>query len=406
MLQVNCNGGVQILYIQGSEMSSAPTIEDRVDTVHREFVADRMGRIRQVGTVDFTGKMAGKLQQVCEKSLYHFCLFVLGRQYLTGTLHKQVCNWLMWTPPFRKLLLMPRRHAKTSIVSHGLPLHMVVQPEGGMYMPHKAGSEMRILLAGETVERAQGNMRVLRNVMESNQMFRGLWPHLAWEKPQREASKWNETALIVPRSENYPDPTIFALGVGAAVAGARHDAHVKDDLVSEKAANSPTIMETVIAWHRNTRALFDDPDKSLEFIIGTRWAVHDLYSWVIANDPSVAALSRSIIEDGRIIYPEAFTAETIERLKVEFGIMFPLMYMNNIGDPDLVDFTAEDLRFFLLDGNVCTYEHNQMDDALEKRYGGDPDQVFFEIQRGDKLSADVMHHIGNMRDSYLRLKGG
>lgn len=387
-------------------MSTPPTVEERVEAVHREFVSDRMGRIRQAGTVDPSGLAVDKFRRICERSLYHFCLFVLNRQYLTRDLHSPACNWLMHTPPYRKLLLFPRRHAKTSMVSHGLPLHIVIQPEGGVYMPEKEGCDMRILLAGESSERAQGNMRVLRNVMESNTTFRGLWPHIAWEKPKRDATKWNETALIVPRNENYPDPTIFAIGVDGSITGARHDVHIKDDLVSEKAANSPTVMEGVIRWHRNTRALFDDPDTSLEFIIGTRWAVHDLYSWVIMNDPSVASLTRSIIEDGTIIYPEAFTMETIDRLKIEFGIMFPLMYMNNIGDPDLVDFTEEDLRFFLLDGNVCDYEHTQFDDALEKRFNVETDKPFFEVQRGDRLTSEVMSHIGSMKDSYLRLKGG
>ena len=79
--------------------------------------------------------------------------------------------------------------------------------------------------------------------------------------------------------------------------------------------------------------------------------------------------------------------------------------MNDIGDPDLVDFTEDDLRFFMLDGNVCLYDHCQFDDALENRYNA-ADVPFFEIARGDKLSADVMSHLGSIKDAYLRLKGG
>ena len=114
-------------------------------------------------------------------------------------------------------------------------------------------------------------------------------------------------------------------------------------MISEEAANSEVVMQTAIDWHTNSRALFDDPDKSLEFIIGTRWAVHDLYSHIEETDPTVDMEVRSIVEDGRPIWPEAFTMETVARLRTEFRTMFPLLFMNSAADPMLVDFPEEDI---------------------------------------------------------------
>ena len=367
--------------------------------IHQEFIADRRGRLRQAGTVDPHQGFVQFWRDFCERNLLVFAYVILGRDYLTRSLHLPVCNWLMRTPPYRKLLLLPRRHAKTSIVSHALPLHILIQPKGGIYMPNKQGCDMRVLLAGETMPRATDNMRVMRNVLESNELFRGFWPQLCWEKPSRDADKWNEVALVLPRNIDYPDPSIRAIGVGGAIVGARHDVHIKDDLVGEAAANSEVEMANVIRWHVNSRALFDDPNKSLEFIIGTRWAVNDLYSVIMNEDPSVDYVVRSIVEDGATIYPEVFSLSDVQRLEREFGTMFPLLYMNNIGHPDLVDFNEADLRFFDLDQGVLFYEDDPRDEILEERFG-QPSPI--TIERGERLDFDKL---SRRKQWYLRRYG-
>lgn len=724
------------------------SVESRHNRIIEEFVADRQGRIRQAGTVDPDRHAPDKLRLICERSLYHFCLFVLGRQYLTRSLHMPICNWLQKVPTWRKMLLLPRRHCKTSIVSHGLPLHIIVQSKGGLYMPEKPGCDMRVMMAGETETRATDNLRVVKNTLESNELFRGLWPHLVWDNPRKEADKWNEKMLVLPRNENYPDPTYRAIGVGGAITGARHDVHIKDDLVTEEAANSEVVMQGAIRWHTNSRALFDDQDKSLEFLIGclpadtqitmrdgtkrsicdvvvgdsvwspsadgsfecrkveavipqgyaetwiigtnsgeieatgnhpflvskgkcklewvradqlqagdlvvgqkstvrgvsvfdedfvwlmgmmwgdgwvnsrerrgyvcfspgvdeeqnqrvltllkkyvsankwtltkggyyrcdtvggaqklvdlglcagakkkripdwvyqeglenrraflqgfiaadgswvsnesyrveicnkelledlvhlaklcgvrpgqvltrerwsqppnspepfrsvsyscsfnfgavgrvefsgsrnltgwknvgrdtrmdknlrfvriekitkrsiqvpvwdltvegnpafmanglavhnTRWAVQDLYSYVIENDPTVSTVVRSIVEDGKPIYPEAFTAETVERLRKEFGVMFALLYMNNVGDPDLIDFSEEELRFFSLVGNNCIFDEDVRDAQVEGLNEMMAARGDFHIERGERLTSKVLEEMA-AQDGYWRTR--
>ena len=369
-----------------------------------EFVIEN-GRIRQAGTVDPMREFLNEQRRIFETNLYEFVYGVLGRQYLTPGLHNEVCSWLMGTPPYRKLLLLPRRHAKTSIVSHGLPIHLLIQPkDNNIYIPGKDGRDTRILLAGETADRAQDNLRVIRSIFEQNDFFRALWPEHVWQNSRKESEKWNEKALVIPRNENYPDPSIRAIGVGGAITGARHDVHIKDDLVSEEAANSELVMHGAIQWNTNSRALMDDQDRGLEFIIGTRWAVQDLYSYIIKNDPTVAVMRRSIIENGRIIYPEAFSPETVERLRKEFGAMFALMYMNNVGDPELVDFFVEDLRMFSLEGGTLVLEEDGRDVALHGKI-----QTVYNrhaspaAERGEPLAEWIDRFSGSIgRDHYFR----
>lgn len=375
-----------------------------IDDLYRvEVVADKNGRLRQAGTIESTeGQAIIDIRARAETDLFFFCYFVLGRDYLTPTLHAPVCRWLTTTPPVRKMLLLPRRHAKTSIVSHGLPLHILIQPEeNNIYMPGLAGCNMKILMAGEVEKRASENMGVIRAVFEQNYRFRGLWPHLCWENPRRQASAWNNTSLVIPRNVHFPDPSIRAAGAGGAITGTRPHVAIKDDIVSEEAANSPQVMQNAIDWHQNTRALYEDQNTSLEMIIGTRWAVRDLYSHIIENDPTVEVMIRSIIEDGKPIYPEAFTMEMIEQLRSPAGVgpsMFALMYMNNVGDPDLVDFPEGELRFFRRDGNVITFDEDYRDHVAEKRVKNDALDL---PHRGMRVNEAIDRHLSN-REQYFR----
>lgn len=363
-----------------------------------ELVVDKKGNLRQAGTVDPAGKALIATRKKAERELYFFCKTVLKREYLTPTLHGPVCQWLTKTPPVRKMLLLPRRHAKTSIVSHGLPLHILIQPQdNNIYWPGLAGCDMKILMAGEVEKRAAENMGVIRLVLESNPTFRGFWPHLCWENPRRQATAWNNTSLVIPRNVHFPDPSIRAAGAGGAITGTRPHVAIKDDIVSEEAANSPQVMQNAIDWHRNTRALYEDQDRSLEYIIGTRWAVNDLYSNIIQNDPTVEYMIRSIVEDGRPIYPAAFTMESIEQLRVSMGVMFALLYMNNVGDPDLVDFPEEELRFFKREGGLIWFDDDLRDGTLQKKMT----EVLNPNKRGMTV-ADAIQEYTSGRDMWFK----
>lgn len=371
----------------------------RVETV----IDKSTGKLRQAGTVDPDGELPLKIKRDSERSLWYFTRTILGRGYLNGPLHKPVCNFLQTSPPYRKMLLLPRRHAKTSIVSHGLPLHMLIQPkENNPYFPGRAGRDIRILMAQETERRALDNMRVLISNLEGNQLIKALWPEVTWDNPRAQSRKWNEKALIVPRSIEYPDPTISAIGITGAVTGGRFDAIIKDDLIAEEAANSETVMAKAIDWHTNSRALFDDYDKSLEFIIGTRWAVTDLYSHIM-EDPTVEYIVRSIIEDGEPIYPEAFSHETIARLRVEFKTMFPLLFMNSAADPSLTDFAPEDLRFFSWGAQGLIIDTDYRDQALAQRYDPRTKPPLPEL-KGRHFDRETVESIFHGRDEFFRFR--
>lgn len=371
-------------------------------------INQRTGEIRQAGASG-PGAFIDEFRSRCEKSLYLFAKGVLGLDRMTLSLHKPACQFLEKFPPYRKLLLMPRDHLKTSIC-RSLAIHMLLQPtETNEYIPGKEGASTRILLANETATNAEHQLRWIALQFEGNQLLRALWPHRVWRNPRAEAKKWNEKEIVLPRSQDYPEASIETIGVGGAVTGRHYDVMIKDDLVTLEAANSPQQMLTAIEWHVASRALMDDPDKSLEVIIGTRWAVHDLYEQIEMNDPSVECLTRRVIEDGEPIFPEMFNHTTIQRLKDELGPLFPLLYMNSAADPELVDFDMERVRRFVVVDDQVQFMGTEADFVIQDRIReyGENKQAQLNVTPqyvGKKLTADNFGLVMGLRDDHLKVR--
>lgn len=368
------NGAVGAPPTYGPLPLELPQIGDS-EYIPREVVIDKNGLPRQAGVSCAEGEWVKSYRRRAQENLFIFLKGVLGRNFLTPHFHRGACRFIQKCPPFRKLVLMPREHAKTAIVSGGLPPHILIQSaESNIYFPGLEGSECRILLAGETANMAQKNLRVVKSVFEENKLFRAFWPNRVWENANG-SKQWNNDGIIIPRKEEWPDPSIRAIGVGGAITGARPNVMIKDDLVTFDAANSNTIMQEAIDWHKASRALLDKYEiesglQSLEFIVGTRWAVWDLYSEIIEHDPSVEVIDgrfHKIINDGRILWPEKYTQKDIEQLQREHGSMFYLLYLNSVADPELTDFDMSLVRAFEIKDGEVVFEEDERDVLLGKK---------------------------------------
>lgn len=376
---------------------------------NKEFHIDRdTGKITCVNGTEQDAEKLTLLRTELERSLFAFSRIVLGRDLLTQSLHRPLCDWLTTFPytnpasKYRKLCLYPRDHYKTTIVCQSLPIHILIQsPRTNIYLPGRNGPDSHILLACEAQHIASKRLVWIETQFESNTMLRQLWPHRLWDNPRKQSKKWNEKEMLTKGGSDKVDFSIEAVGVGGAVTGAHYDILIKDDLVTLEAANSPAVMETAKQWHTASRALTHDPDKFLEFIIGTRWAVQDLYD-DIEKDPSVEVLIRSIVEDGEIILPELFTHETIARLKKEHGVMFPLLYMNSAADPELTDFDITLLRHFSLKDNQIIFDDDDRDAIITNSLTAPP-SVPDDVPSGTRLNRES-YDILKARHEYLRFR--
>lgn len=345
--------------------------------LQRELIVDkRTGAVRQAGVLAPEGKFVVEFRQRCEQSLFAFAKGILGYDFLSPRLHREMARFLADTPvedaPIgrRKLVLVPRFHGKSLLGCNCLPLHMMIQPkDGNRYFPGMSGTETRVLLAGEKLDRAQDHIRVMETALESNTLLRALWPQIAWDEPRRQSKKWNDTEFIVPRPREFPDPTVRAVGVGGAITGAHPNVLIEDDLTTQDAANSELVMRAAIDCHVAWRALLSDPVRDLQYVFATRWAVHDLPGYIYANDPSFQVMKREVVEDGNTIWPEKFSLKDVEAWRGEFGTMFPLFFLNRATDKSLVDFSIDDVRPCTIVDGVVYFEEDDRDVRLAAEMG-------------------------------------
>lgn len=388
---------------------------------YKEVIVDaKTGLPRQAGADLPEGEFIKAFKKAAEEDLYVFGKGVMNRDYLTDHLHLPVSQFVQKVPPFRKLVLMPREHAKTSIVAHVLPVHILIQnAESNIYFPNLEGCESRILLAGETEGMAKRNLRVIASVFTGNPVFRAFWPERCWEgNPKTRGAKWNDSEIIIPRETEWPDSSVKAIGVGGAITGARPNVLIKDDLISVAAANSEIIMYEAIEWHKVSRALLEEYEhesglKSLEFLAGTRWAVHDLYSEIQDNDLSVEVIDEkyhAIIKDGVILWPERITHAFIEEKIREYGSMYFLLYLNSAADPSLTDFDLTLIRAFTFRDGKIVFDEDQRDSYLEEKLmqGGKQEVIVTPApRRGIAFnSANYDSIVPKGRGEFFRLKYG
>jgi hypothetical protein len=291
-----------------------------------------------------------------ERELYAFAKFILGMKDLTGYLHRPVCEWVQdMSKTRRKLLMLPVVHLKTSIGSQAFPLHVLIQPYGkeGLYFPEMKGTDCRVLLNGESEQKAAENLSYIQQHLEHNRLLRAMWPTVVWAD-RNQARDWTSSSITLPRGKIVGESTITAIGVGTNLHGRHYDVIIADDLATMKAAQSELVMEKAKFHRKALRSRLDSLEYSIELGIGTHWTPNDIYvEW--QRDPSVLTMIRGAIEGGKPLWPERHSLKQLLALQAEEGmgkVLFSANYMNN---PLNTAFTAldwEETRGFWIEGDI------------------------------------------------------
>jgi hypothetical protein len=276
-----------------------------------------------------------ELRQLAKTDLYFLCKGVLGFADMTPRFHGERC-WQMRNvqlPYARQLDLWPRGHLKTHIITIGKSIQD--------YLNNR---NVRILLAGASLDNAKKNLRKIKMIFESNTLLHWLFPECI---PNTTSDKWAETEICLPRSANPPESTFKAVGVGGQTTGWHFDILRKDDLIDEKTERSPENMEKIIEWHLLTKNLLESPTKGVDHLIGTRWSSGDLYQYIIDHEKEYTVnCIPAIGPDGQPVWPERFSLEGLMQLREKDPYMFATQQMNNPRDQAVVDFDAQWLRYY------------------------------------------------------------
>lgn len=270
------------------------------------------------------------------RNLYFFAKGVLGFRDMSESCHKPFCEFLDHNPSRFKLILMPRGHFKTSVATISRVMQKVV-----------TNPNRRILLANETSTNAERFLSAIRQQAESNKVFRALYSDVI-PKDFRKVPAWNNKELYFVRDWRGPEPTVDTIGMTGTMTSRHFTDITVDDPISEEAAKSPSVMQDVITRVDKMFSLMVKPEEDLFELTGTRWALHDVYSYFLGKlGHRFAVFARGAIKDGQPIFPELITLDTLADIRSTIGeYMFSCLYMNNPRDVANQDFNVDDLKFW------------------------------------------------------------
>lgn len=294
----------------------------------------------------------------CREDLHYLAKHVLGYNKITDHYHKKMAMDID-TPKYKfKLLLHPRGHFKSTLGTESRTIHLLLND------PNE-----RILLTNAKLDNSRKFLRAIARHFNQNHKFRWMWrdwwinQYVDEETLQYADNKsidWIvrhvQDELILLRTGNLREASITTGAVDASMVSQHYSTIIADDLINREFITTPEQVEKSILYFKDLLDLLD-PDGKLE-IIGTRWAHHDLYSWIINEFGHKASirvpdgyLGDNIIEKSKQtpdeekdwmisiqpcfdeynqpIFPEEFTSKVLNNLRAskgpyEFGAQYLL----------------------------------------------------------------------------------
>lgn len=229
------------------------------------------------------------------------------------------------------LILMPRGTFKSSVVTIGLTIQMILNDP-----------DVRILIDSETFAKAKAFLMEIKGHLEGTEALREVYHTLYGSYPdQRKRDQlWSDSQIVVSaRKRMRKEATISCGGVDVTKNGMHYDLIIMDDLHSELNTANADQIEKVRQHYVLAYSLLD-PGKPL-IVIGTRWSYVDVYQHILDNEMENfnVLIRQAYNKDGSLFFPEILTAEELElRKKQQGSYIFSCQYMNNPVDDETATF--------------------------------------------------------------------
>ena len=274
------------------------------------------------------------LREQAEASLYVFCTEVLGYLDFYEPLHRPLCEAVQ--QPTKQLLLLPRGHFKSTVVSVSYPLWLLAKYP-----------DTRILIANATLDNPRKWVQEQLQHLRGNPVLRWLYPELV---PQEDVEEFGfvESYTVPSRNASWGEASVEITSVSNNVVSRHYEVILFDDLVSAENSATKNGLETVEQRYREDQALLQGVSEGSAWkvppphvkVVGTRWHFDDLYGNLIARGyPNVV---RKAIEDDAPIFPTLFTKETLAERRAEMGsTVFASQMMNDPIDAETAIFKRE-----------------------------------------------------------------
>lgn len=284
-----------------------------------------------------------EVREACKKSLHFLSTQMLGFgdwDKVHDDLEKELAK-----PSRKKLILIPRGHLKTSIVTKAYAIQLLLRDPN-----------IRILIANQVWDKAREMLYEIKQMLEGKSDLPKLFGPFV-------SDRWREDDIVVrQRTKALAAPTIGTSGVEAELTSSHYDVIFLDDLQGEKNFQTPEQREKVKRYYRSMMDLLEPG--GLLIVIGTRWHLDDVYAYIMENEAEYFDITvRKVVENGRIIFPKKFnkkfdavhkrwiatsepTMDFINYLKKRPSEEFSSQYMNEPIDSENQIFKREYFRYY------------------------------------------------------------
>lgn len=299
---------------------------------------EEMYSLTDTSPLDLNGKQKDRIRAYFDASSFAFNWFIFGHCDMNSTIHAEMCaiidcwGWAKtksgeWTRDpgdepvandYRRLMIqVPRESFKTSLGTKAGALHQITKRP-----------DHPVVIYNERLDNTKKWLRAIRETIENSLLFqvvyrdllpRGIYPGDNRSMPR--SWPWSDEKLQLERNViGIPETSITAMGVGAASAGGHWPVLIFDDLISEDAVRSPSVMAHVKEWWDNAGYLERPALKGMTLVNCTCWAYEDLYDYILKNY-DYTLYRRSALEDadgrpsitGDSIFPEKLSTQELRK---------------------------------------------------------------------------------------------
>lgn len=341
------------------------------------------------GTLGTSDEARGLLREASLTSLFFFLKMVAGYSgpydKLSWELHVDLCNFRQMAiePGIKAAAFVPRSSFKSTVMTHGASAWELIR-----------NPNLRIGIFSSKYERAAEFMHSTQRVFDENDLVGWLFPE--WVPSGDYGSRWNDREAVLPcRSRSYPEPNLKAHSAGGSTAGVHVDLALFDDIIDDSQLNADhaatadlyrmknwlfTNMRTLLVGQESrvvlsaTRYAIDDPYETImhdAVVKDGYWGDLDA-EYPTREDGEWAVYYRRALEDGTSIFPEAYTAASLERLASSDPWTYQTQYLNDPKSASVLEFLGLKPKPFTIE-----YDESAGDFILELGFGqaGSPEQI-------------------------------
>ena len=262
-----------------------------------------------------------------------------------GDFHREMCTFVADNTRRKKLMLVPRGHLKSTLITVGYATQQIVK-----------NPNIRILIRSATWQMAVDFLTEIKNNLTKNEELIRLYGNLA-----EGATEWSADRITLARTDlNIKGPTVWASGIEGNLTGSHPDLIIDDDLVNRENVATIEQQQKVILKYKDTLDLLE-PKHGQYICIGTRWSEGDLYGWILdkengilpSYDVMVKRAYEGDLETGigfTALWPEKFDQRELKMRQREKGwYEFSSQYLNDCIPDEAATFKRSWLKYFELE---------------------------------------------------------